>query len=316
MAVKAKKKKAGMDPVKKADLLKYSGVVVFVLTLFTFVAAVSYLFTWKADQSLMMHPDMMDKGVEVSNFCGKLGYGWARFLISDCFGLGSFALMFLMGACAFRLFYWDRSIGLLKMTMVTVSGTFIASLILSFVSMLFGPDTFFGGGLGGDAGHAVIAWLGNLVGMFATGLILAVMVIAWLIMASGRFANWFATAGERHADEVEEEPVSESHEEVIPVVECEATAEPVEPFELIEDDPALPSAASDVMTEPVTVPVDEAVPDPAQETPSGTMEVIMGGDFTEKVTEELPRIDNREELENFRFPPLDLLKDYSEGQHR
>lgn len=316
MAVKAKKKKAGMDPVKKADLLKYSGVVVFVLTLFTFVAAVSYLFTWKADQSLMMHPDMMDKGVEVSNFCGKLGYGWARFLISDCFGLGSFALMFLMGACAFRLFYWDRSIGLLKMTMVTVSGTFIASLILSFVSMLFGPDTFFGGGLGGDAGHAVIAWLGNLVGMFATGLILAVMVIAWLIMASGRFANWFATAGERHADEVEEEPVSESHEEVIPVVECEATAEPVEPFELIEDDPALPSTASDVMTEPVTVPVDEAVPDPAQETPSGTMEVIMGGDFTEKVTEELPRIDNREELENFRFPPLDLLKDYSEGQHK
>ena len=316
MAVKAKKKKAGMDPVKKANLLKYSGVVVFVLTLFTFVAAVSYLFTWKADQSLMMHPDMMDKGVEVSNFCGKLGYGWARFLISDCFGLGSFALMFLMGACAFRLFYWDRSIGLLKMTMVTVSGTFIASLILSFVSMLFGPDTFFGGGLGGDAGHAVIAWLGNLVGMFATGLILAVMVIAWLIMASGRFANWFATAGERHADEVEEEPVSESHEEVIPVLESEETAEPVEPFELIEDDPALPPAASDVMTEPVTVPVDEAVPDPAQETPSGTMEVIMGGDFTEKVTEELPRIDNREELENFRFPPLDLLKDYSEGQHK
>ncbi len=316
MAVKAKKKKAGMDPVKKADLFKYSGVVVFVLTLFTFVAAVSYLFTWKADQSLMMHPDMMDKGVEVSNFCGKLGYGWARFLISDCFGLGSFALMFLMGACAFRLFYWDRSIGLLKMTMVTVSGTFIASLILSFVSMLFGPDTFFGGGLGGDAGHAVIAWLGNLVGMFATGLILAVMVIAWLIMASGRFANWFATAGERHADEVEEEPVSESHEEVIPVLESEETAEPVEPFELIEDDPALPSAVSDVMTEPVTVPVDEAVPDPVQETPSGTMEVIMGGDFTEKVTEELPRIDNREELENFRFPPLDLLKDYSEGQHK
>ena len=299
-----------MDPDKKSTILKYTGIAVLVFAFFTLLSALSYLFTWQADQSLLSNPEMMGKEVDVANWGGKLGYRWSRFLVSDCFGLGSFALMFLMGACAFRLFYWDRSIGLLKMTMVTVSGTFIASLILSFVSMLFGPDTFFGGGLGGDAGHAVIAWLGNLVGMFATGLILAVMVIAWLIMASGRFANWFATAGERHPDEVEEEPVSESHEEVIPVLESEETAEPVEPFELIEDDPALPSAVSDVMTEPVTVPVDEAVPDPAQETPSGTMEVIMGGDFTEKVTEELPRIDNREELENFRFPPLDLLKDY------
>ena len=33
------------------------------------------------------------------------------------------------------------------------------------------------------------------------------------------------------------------------------------------------------------------------------------------VTEDLPRIDNREELQKFEFPSLDLLKDYTEGQH-
>ena len=313
----ARKQKKQMDPVKKSNIFKFTGVVVFVLTMFTLLATLSYLFTWKTDQSLMMHPDMMDKGVEVANCCGKLGYRWAHFLVSDCFGLGSFALIFLMGACAFRLFFWYRSIGLLKMTAVTVSGTFVSSLILAYVSMLFGPDTHFGGGLGGDAGHAVITWLENLLGVFATGLVIVALVIAWLIMANGRFANWFATVGdmsEKKPSEIEDMPEDAPEELVIPEVVSLTDIRSDEPSEPA-DDPMTP--VSDDVAEPQQEPVaavDAVEPEIVE--PSGTIEVIMGDDFSEKVTEELPRIDNREELQNFRFPPLDLLKDYSEGQHK
>ena len=140
--------------MSKSNILKYTGIAVLVFALFTLISALSYLFTWQADQSLMSHPEMMDKGVDVENWGGKLGYMWSRFLVSRCFGLGSFALVFLMGAVAYRLFFWDRHIGLLKTTFITVTGTFLSSLILSAISMAVGPDTAFGGGLGGDAGHA------------------------------------------------------------------------------------------------------------------------------------------------------------------
>ena len=101
-----------MDPDKKSNILKYTGIAVLVFALFTLISTVSYLFTWQMDQSLMSHPDMMGKGVDVENWGGKLGYRWSRFLVSGCFGLGSFALVFLMGAGAYRLIFWNKHIGL------------------------------------------------------------------------------------------------------------------------------------------------------------------------------------------------------------
>ena len=77
---------------QKSSLLKYTGLAVFVFTVFIFISALSYLFTWEADQSLLAHPNMVDKGVDVSNVGGKLGYKCSYFLVARCFGLGSFAL--------------------------------------------------------------------------------------------------------------------------------------------------------------------------------------------------------------------------------
>ena len=316
-----------MDPQKKSNILKYSGLAVAVFTLFTLAAVFSYLFTWQTDQSLLSNPDMMDKGVDVANWCGKVGYKWSRFLVSDCFGLGCFALIFLMGVAAFRLFFWDRHVGMPKMTLVTVLGTFLFSLMFAYISMMFGSDTCFGGGLGGDAGHAVIAWVENLLGAFIPGLILVILLVAWLIVTSSRFAQWFSVTGERKVVE-EKDSENPSEAELEPVLEDDPVVEPelvsdmedadalgeTSPEPVVEMDPVVepvPVVEQGPIWEPEPVAVSEPEPVAAPE-----MEVIMGDDFTEKVTQELPRIDNREELERFQFPPLDLLKDYSEGQHK
>lgn len=294
-----------MTPERKSNILKYTGVAVAVLAAFSFISVVSYLFTWKADQSLMADPAMMDTGVEVANWAGKAGYLWSRFLVSECFGLGSFALVFLMGAVAFRLFFWNRSIGLLRTTFITLTGAFLSSMTLSFCSMLLGNDTFFGGGLGGDAGYAVVKWVSNLIGIPVTALVLVALVIGWLLMFSAKFAHWFAMTGERTEEEdpqvQEEEPAADVL--VVPDPEDEPMPEPEEPVipEPVVPDPVVP----DVPAEPEPVPAQN--PD---------IEVIRDENITVPVTEELPRIDNREELEKFEFPPLDLLKDYAEGQHK
>ena len=294
-----------MTPERKSNILKYTGVAVAVLAAFSFISVVSYLFTWKADQSLMADPALMDRGVEVANWAGKAGYLWSRFLVSECFGLGSFALVFLMGAVAFRLFFWNRSIGLLRTTFITLTGAFLSSMILSFCSMLLGNDTFFGGGLGGDAGYAVVMLASNLIGIPVTALVLVALVIGWLLMFSAKFAHWFAMTGERTEEEepqVQEEDPAEDVL-VVPDPEDEPMPEPEEPVipEPVVPDPVVP----DVPAEPEPVPAQN--PD---------IEVIRDENITVPVTEELPRIDNREELEKFEFPPLDLLKDYAEGQHK
>ena len=322
---------SNMDEVKKSNFFKVTGTVVAVFTLFTLISAVSYLFTWKADQSLLMHPEMMDRNVEVANWAGKAGFRWGSFLVARCFGLGSFALVFLLGAVAYRLFFWKKSIGLLRTTFVAVSGTFVSSLIFSFISLKFGADSFFGGGLGGDAGHAVIRWMENIVGVAVTGAVIVVMAIGWLLLSSTRFAQWFASTGE---------PKPEAEAVAEPVVELsgepEAMAEdildgPLGGDSLTEaymDEPQMPS---DDVTDPDDTFIPELIDEtfandaPVNEKPSQVVQevtvtdtevtVIEGEGYNVNVTEELPRIDNREELQNFEFPPLSLLKDYADGQH-
>ena len=322
-----------MDVEKKSNILKYSGIAVFVFALFSLVSATSYLFTWQADQSLLSHPDMMDRGVEVSNMAGKIGYKWAAFLVTRCFGLGAFALIFLLGACAYRLFFWDRSIGLLRLTFLSVSGAFLSSLFLAFCSMQMGDDTFFGGGMGGDAGHGVILWMQNLVGTLVTAFIVITLIIAWLILASRRFAFWFSTIGERSEEPVVEEPVAEEPEVQLETVEETPEIESFETLidrysdeEPIVEEPVVEELPFELETPVVELPAapleatgDVTISEPATEEVTAQpaeLEVIQGEHYTENIQEDLPRIDNREELEKYEFPPLDLLKDYSEGQHR
>ena len=333
-----------MDEVRKSNFFKISGSVVAVFALFTLISAVSYLFTWKVDQSLLMHPEMMDRNVEVANWAGKAGFRWGSFLVARCFGLGSFALIFLLGAFAARLFFWKKSMGLLRTTFVAVSGTFVSALIFSFVSLKFGADTFFGGGLGGDAGHAVICWMENIMGSVVTGAVIVVMAIGWLLLSSRRFANWFASTGE---------PVPEEEQEAAEDVPEEPAGEPSDGPELIDDifgGPLGPDSLTGAYTDEPVVAGDGGNDMPAAEpqtsdetevaageqagegatvaggeTPANAIEqvtstdtevkVIMGEGYNVNVTEELPRIDNREELQNFEFPPLSLLKDYADGQH-
>ena len=301
---------------RKSSLLKYAGWTMSAFAVISLISVLSYLFTWQADQSLMSRPDMMDKAVDVQNWCGKLGYRWSSFLVTDCFGLGSFALLFLFCAIAYRLFYWKKSIGLVKMTFVSVLSTFVSSLILAFFSARFGADTFFGGGLGGYAGSAVVQIMENLLGAVGAGLIIVLLTVALLLFASGRFETWFAAFGEgrlQEETEAETEPDTkdDSADEMSDAMsENDQEEESDAESEDISDDIIVVNEESFEEDDHIEVlPVEDTVSQEESE-----MEVIVGEELSTDVKEELPWIDVREELERFQFPPLDLLNDYSEGK--
>ena len=321
---------SSLTPEKKSAVLKYTGLTVCVLTLFTLVSTLSYLFTWDTDQSLLAHPEMVDKTVDVANLGGKIGYKWSYFLVARCFGLGSFALIFLMGAVSYRLFFWNRHIGLLRTSFITVAGAFLSSLLFAYFSTCFGSDTFFGGGLGGDAGSAVIGWMINLVGAIVTALVLIALTVAWLIVSNRKFAGWFALAGEFSGKDEEDIAVETATEEAVeePVVEYDQDLEPAFEPEFVpepefeETEQQVVDFGSEPVAEPEFEPELEPEPEVVQEPvessnlDAGGIEVIRGEEIVTPVTEELPRFDNRQELERFEFPSLDLLKDYADGQHK
>ena len=288
---------------RKSTLLKYAGWTMAAFAVITMISVLSYLFTWQADQSLLSRPDMMDKNVDVQNWGGKLGYRWSSFLVTDCFGLGSFALVFLFCAIAYRLFFWKRSIGLLKMTFVSLLAALISSLVLAFGADKFGADTSFGGGLGGYAGSAVVQMMENLLGSVGAGLVIVLLAVALLLFASGRFEAWFSNFGEiadRPEEAPEEDAEADENADVESEDETDDTEEEIEE-DKIEDDSSVDETEIEIETE-------GAVPDDSE------MEVIVGEELSTDIKEELPWIDVREELERFQFPPLDLLNDYSEGK--
>ena len=312
----------GISEERKSTLLKFAGWAVAAVTVYLLVSVGSYLFTWKLDQSLLSTPDMLSKEVSVHNWGGKTGYELSHFLVSECFGLGAFALIFLLGVIAYRMIYWKKSLGTFRIVCLSLTASFLISLLLSYVSVQFTDDTYFGGGLGGDAGTGVNLWLANLIGSIPALLVILLLVVGWLILASSRFESWFAAIKEKTMIPEEETEEAEEAEDAEETEEAE-DAEDAEEEQGEED----PNQDEGEVVEPETETDDDGTPDEEIDLDGGDatgeevaeeaadMEVIVGEDLSTDVKEELPWIDVRDELERYQFPSLDLLEDYANGKH-
>lgn len=324
--------KINMTPEGKSLLRRCMSVAIFLFAVFSLVSSVSYLFTWKEDQSLISQAAVA--GEQVSNLGGSLGLKWGSFLVADFLGLGSFAFIFLLGFYAVRLFFWKMDIGILRVTFITVSGAFIASLALS----LIGSDVVFGGGLGGDAGQAVISMMTSLVGTVVSIFLVLALAVLWLLSVSGRFAHWFANTGENVGvrrdedvhdgdqdddDDDDDDDDEEDQDDVdYPVDDDDDNPEDgldedgQDEDGLDEDDQDEDSNPDDGQDEDV----DDGSGDDevTVQTDDEYIEVVRDEDGLNVEVEEelLPRIDNREEVDRYEFPSLDLLDDYADGQHK
>ena len=88
-----RKKRFHFDVEKYERPIRVAGWFMAVFTLFSLLSVVSYFFTWKLDQSLLLDPEMMDRAVEVSNLGGKAGLRWSYFLVGKSFGVASLLLV-------------------------------------------------------------------------------------------------------------------------------------------------------------------------------------------------------------------------------
>ena len=302
-----------MDDDDKSRLVRIIGLVVALAAVFTLLSTVSYFFTWKADQSSLTSA-VGDTTVEVSNAGGKLGYRWADLLVRKWFGLGSLAFIVILFAVSVRLLLRRRRYSMLKTTLLTFSGALVASFALAFVSDLTGLGNAFGGGLGGECGESVIRWSSVVFGTFLTGFLLVFLVVLWLVFASRRFSCWLMSLGKKDPDEP---AVPQDQEPETPVSGQAGAAAGRGTSNLSVSTPSLRQAQE---PEPVPGPSspqapgqDETAKEPGKDS-GESLEVIKGKELTTKVTSDLPRINVRDELPDYKFPSLELLDTYSSGR--
>ena len=299
------------DEEDRASAVRITGFVVAAFAIFILIATASYLFHWQQDMSLLTASG--SEGAEVGNAAGKIGVRTGHLLVCELFGLGSFALLIILTAISVRLIAHKWKQSLLKTTLIALFGAFISSLALAFCGHLASLDNIFGGGLGGRCGEKVVLWAEEQVGVPVTGILIGVLILAFLFLSSRRFSRWFASIGQ-HKDK----PAPEAIEpETVPEEKEEEEAPAAEEEEEEEETPAEePLVTMALEAEPQPEPSrEEAAPEVKEE---GNFEIISDDQLDAEVTEELKPIDNRldppEGLPNYQFPSISLLKDHTSGR--
>lgn len=296
------------DENERRAAVRIAGLCFAALTLFILIAIVSYLFHWRQDMSILGDAAGLDPA---ANAAGRLGCRTGHFLVCSLFGLGSLALPLILAAVSARLIADKWPYSLAKTTLIALTGAFVASLLLAFIGKIIGLDYIFGGGLGGRLGAGIISWSNNLLGAVVTGLLVLILLAAWLFFSSKRFTRWFSGLGSSDGDL--SDVVADIAKKPEPVVKPAPVFKPAAP---VKEEPV--AKPEPVVARPKPEPAKPAAPAPQETVADGSFEVITDDTLDQDVTKELKPIDNRldppDGLPKYKFPSIDLLEAYSSSR--
>ena len=192
---KASKKRRASNPRNARIVRNVCGIFLGILSAYTLIAVVSYIFTWTADQSLLT-----SSADEIArNSGGRLGFKWARLLVTEMFGIGAFAAVAVFAIAALRCL--NRRVRFFRILFLTVFAAVLLSLVSTCIVGFFGDFPIFGEGIGGAYGTAIVNEMESLMGSVGTVLVLVAAIILFLLFASNRFASWISSLGESKGKE-------------------------------------------------------------------------------------------------------------------
>ncbi len=294
-----KKPSVNLSQDQKEISVKLCGIAVFILDILTFVALVSYLLHWREDMS----------GEVLQNAAGSIGYGYARFMVCRCFGLGSFALVVFLFYLGLKLIRDESHIRLLPLALKLIFGAVVFSMLGAYIGGFFSLEFAFGGGLGGDCGRFLVAYLSGATGTVVTGLLIAFLLLVLLVCCSPKVAAGVRQIGRKRPGK-----------EILPEqAEEEISAEPVEKAVIGHEEELLSEQDEELLQETVEEKEEkEEEQGVSEEYPDIT--IVEGEDLNTDVKKPLPRIDNRLDplhggLPNYKFYSLDLLDTYENGKN-
>ena len=180
---KSKKKLKSKEPKDYTLFNKVMGSLFFAFALFLSLASISYLFSWRTDQSILntgVNEFLFDfKNLVPKNMMGKMGALLAHTFIYNGFGIGAFLLYPIFLILGFNLYFNNR----FHIRPKTASKLLVSGLWISLVcSLLFSKSYPL---LGGLLGYGIYIFSKSLVGIIGIVLILGLVTVFFLYVAFG-----------------------------------------------------------------------------------------------------------------------------------
>ena len=279
------------------------GVFIFTAAIFLLVAFYSFFDNWKADQSDLN--SFFNKNIEVKNVLGKLGAGMSHIFVYNGFGLATFIFPILL---FFTGLYIILDISLKPLRRSWINWTLIM-IWLSLALAFFIPKRPI---FAGTIGYEINDYLQIYTGRMGVLLLIIFTAIAFIIsrykITPQKIKSSLPKKKEKAIKTIDDltdegyisEPIHETELEL--EVPKETKKAPV-----VKEETSIPKLKVEDTETPVEDPAQEIeikVEKPLEE------EKIVEN-LSNKLVEEFGEYDPRLELGTYKFPGLNLLRDYT-----
>ncbi|CAD0002384.1 DNA translocase FtsK [Flavobacterium chungangense] len=310
------------------------GCLLVLFSIALLVAFISFYVNgqWQTDQSAVSQLD--DRSEEVQNWLGKFGAYLADLIVYRGFGLASFIVV--------RLLFLTGLFLALEMSTKRLKSIWFWDLFaIIIVSVLFGFFATSAPELGGTIGYELNLFLQDYIGKTGTLLTLLFGLIVYLIfkikVSPEKIQSYFDSAKNELKSELDSIKKPQQHQEP-------ESAYNLEEFAIEEEDPELDNIhlkkddtkfeinkealkptitnSSEIDLNPILKPVEMNI-NPATEAPvhhneefvieKAEEEDIIEENLASRLVADFGLFDPTLDLSNYKFPTIDLLKEYSTG---
>ena len=290
------------------------GSFLFLLGLALLFSFISYFFSWQADQSTLSQ--LSDRSVESQNWLNKFGAALGDVFIYQGFGLAAFTLAILVTLSGFYYFF-DKPRK--KLQGFWFWGIIVMLWFATFLGFFAETNPL----LGGMVGFELNDFLQDFIGLIGTILVLAFVAIVYfairLKLTPEHIGQFFAKRKQAIASEFNTND-DEGNEFVDTAFDKDNIELPQEEAEETPEEPQLK-----------TTPTPTETPVKQETAPKETSKTSEDDDFeieieetveeeevvenlSTKLVQDFGEFDPTLELSNYRFPTIELLKDYTKGQ--
>ena len=312
------------------------GIVLLAVALMLLIAYISFFFTGANDYSIIEHAaDRRAMRAGITNALGLPGAVISRGLIDGAFGIVVILPILALGVYAVRLLYEFPMKGW-KVLFITLFGMFWGSIVLGFAQQMTGIGSFFR--WGGAHGQIISEWATSYIQWLGLLLILVVVLVIFLIVIDRhfvdncrRFGQWCKRLFARKPKPQEEQESADVQEDTddAPIeIQIEPNGEDTSGNTINIDITNADSPTEDTApTGEITVtienthtqddlPEEPSEPESEDETGDAPLDIEEPQDVElseqdpDFLLHKLGPYDPRKDLENYHFPPLNLLKVY------
>ncbi len=276
------------------------GLFIALFSIFLFVSFISYLFNWQQDQSQLSN--FTDKSIAVKNMLGKIGASISHFFIYKNFGIAALYLPVLLFFSGFFIFFNG------SLTKVRESWGWGILGILWF-SISFGFFASKNSLLPGVIGFELNNYFQQFVGKTGLILVLLFLFTSYLVIRFKLTPEVIKTSFKTVKESVDSNEISN----VKINKSIDLSIENIEPVTIKQSEPIKTVVENLNTAKELDITINENVESPEIEVDQVLEENHENENLSNKLVEDFGEFDPTLELGNYKFPTLNLLKDYNES---